>query len=87
MVFGRIHHIVQNNNTHVVESWRQGQHVGIFGRTYVDVRPLLEQRLPLALVLGRAVRVEHDAHPQRAQLVPQLPALVSDRRALGLPQG
>lgn len=51
------------------------------------MRPLLEQRLPLALVLGRAVRVEHDAHPQRAQLVPQLTAFISDRRALGLPQG
>jgi len=51
------------------------------------VRPLVQQRLPLALVDGRAVRVEHDAHPQGAQLIPQLPAFVRDRRSLGLPQG
>jgi len=51
------------------------------------VRPLVQQRLPLAFIDGRAVWIEHDAHPQGAQLVPQLSALVRDRCALGLPQG
>lgn len=73
--------------THVVKSWWQSQHVGILGRTDVDVRPLLQQRFPLALVLYRAVRVKDYAHPQGAQLVPQLTALVRDRRALRFPQG
>lgn len=51
------------------------------------MRPLLEQRLPLTLVLGRTVWVQYDAHPQSTQLIPQLSAFVRDGRALGLPQG
>jgi len=60
--------------------------VVVFARTRVQLRPLAQRLAPLLPLREPRVRVQHDAHPEVAQLVPQLPALVAHGRTLRSPQ-